>query len=237
MQLPPISTGETTSGVQPTEGSVIPSQIMAESEKAIIRYVLVIIALVVMLLPCAAWADESCDFVQFTCIPELDYFALRTIEMQRQSCLMGAVKEQKQILQNIQEQKQLYEIRSLVDHPYICKLPNFTVSTEIAHIDASAHPEHGECGARTFFDMLIRIDGEKADEFWAYGRCRSLKTHLVEVDPFGLIHIAMPELSNPSKMSSFFYKNLRKTDGKLNIIQTMKPVEQDETVFTLPDVK
>lgn len=52
-------------------------------------FVVLLVALIVVLNPGAAKADETWDFLQITCAPELNYFSLRTVAVERNNFVKG----------------------------------------------------------------------------------------------------------------------------------------------------
>jgi hypothetical protein len=178
-----------------------------------------IVIVVLFALSSPAKADERCDFLQFTCIPELDYFAVRTVTMDRQTCSISGADSQESALKKIQDNYQMYNVGAL-SKPYVCNLPNLTVSSEIA--DFMPGHERGECAVLDQFNVLIRVNGEVADKYSAYGvgRCRNPETHVVEIGQYHLIDTTIPDILSRSRKITYINKVIRIKDGKVTLTET-----------------
>jgi hypothetical protein len=135
-----------------------------------------LLCLITFNLPSQARADSQWDALQIMCLPDLDYFSLRTMTLE------DIKPKDAESTKRLQTQDGIYEPKQLLNTPYKCDLPGHSVSAEIVDYVAPHYP--GECGLNERFDILLKVDGTEVDKFHAYGlnRCTAPETHLIEVD-------------------------------------------------------
>jgi len=149
-------------------------------------------------MPHQATADPL-DYIQLTCSPELNYFAARTISWDLSIETQNKLGKDKGSDQRIEERDGMHLIPGdIAKHPYACKLPHHAISLEITNYFPGG--EHAACGSLDHFDLLVRIDGNEADEFSAFGinRCTKPETHLIEFDGGLLSDCTIPYIGNSS---------------------------------------
>jgi hypothetical protein len=144
-------------------------------------------------MPYQTKADTLWDAIQVTCDKDLNYFSLRTIAFD------DAEPKDTDAKKRVEEQSNIYDISHILKHPYTCNLPSHSINggrrpflARTISIEISSYQEpheHGECGLSPRYNLLIRINGAKVDEFEAYGinRCTNPETHLIELDQFNLL--------------------------------------------------
>ena len=153
-------------------------------------------------LSIASQAKAQMDYVQITCSPELEYFSARTISFDLDAELSANLRKYKDATQHIRAEGMHPIFRDLEKHPYICELPRHTLSVEVTNYRPGG--EHVACGSLDHFDLLVSIDGKKADEFHAFGsnRCSAPETHMVVLNGGRLSDCTMPYLSNGSEKTA-----------------------------------
>jgi hypothetical protein len=137
--------------------------------------------------PHLALAVERWHFLQMTCSPELDYFSLRTIQVEHSASVPT-----EQLLR-AQERNLMFSPDAVAKHPYDCKLQDRTISVELA--DYIPSHETGMCAAFPSFDVVVRIDGKQVNKFFA-DLCQG-NAQLVEIFDSHSVHCTMP--ASPSK--------------------------------------
>ena len=154
------------------------------------------LALMIMLcLAAPARAEETWDGIKITCLADLDYFSIEPIgiplthEMQN---VMDNEAKASEATERLKSTSGIYTAKSMLDHPYTCKLSSRSISVEIVDYASPHYP--GECGLLEHFDVAIRTNGTDLDRFSAYGinRCTGPEQHLVELNHFRLQDCTLP---------------------------------------------
>lgn len=123
-----------------------------------------LICALLFILPYQARADWKWDAVQITCDKDLNYFSLRTMALE------DVRPKDTEAAKRIEQQSGIYDIGSLLKHPYTCNLPDYTIeqgkkflariiTVEIANYQGEH--EHGECATAATFDVIVKLNGTK----------------------------------------------------------------------------
>lgn len=147
-------------------------------------------------------AEDQWDFIQVTCSPEFDYFALRTMHMWRNVELVVGTDTQANILKRLESEHHMYAPERIINQPYTCTLPKRKVSVEVA--DYIPAKEYGECSALAHFHLVIKVDGTEVERFSAYGinRCSEEKTHLIELNSYYIQDCTLSDAYRPIEKES-----------------------------------
>lgn len=172
-----------------------------------------------MFMSSMAHADVL-DFLQISCSKELSYFSLRTVAIEPDQKNNDRMHRHNEMFDQMRRGG-LYFVNDLLKYPYICKLPKFNVSVEIANFVRGSGAER-ECSGIDTFDVLIRIDNQEADSFSAYGmnRCLDNEAHLVEIDKSKLESFVLSTAADRPNKQDHIYKIISKNGDQLKIKQT-----------------
>ncbi len=145
------------------------------------------IAVTLMSVPHSVKASEGViDLLQTTCIPELNYFSLQSVELSRDLPNENTIDASafSKMLGQLQLQNQLYTAEALLKKPYVCKLADRTISVKIE--DYVAPHERGECALIENFNVSLSVDDKSIYKFSPYGinRCTGPETHIISLDAF-----------------------------------------------------
>ena len=127
-----------------------------------------------------AYADWYYPLVRITCVPEVKYAAVETLGLYN---IGGAVTPVPPVL----AAQGIHELRSLVDKPFICDLPQGTLVIEVFNYHAPR--ANGACGGVEDADLRILLAGsEIAVMKGTHGGCDSSQRHEIRVSEYDLQH-------------------------------------------------
>ncbi len=131
-----------------------------------------------------ARAEAVLNFVQMTCVPEFEYFSLRTLTVSRNAHKIITADVLAATSKRLESEEQMFSPESLIKQPYQCSSSTRHI---IVKIDGYITPhEKGGCALCKNFDIAILVNGEEVDRFSAYG-VSALETHWAELDHTNLL--------------------------------------------------
>jgi len=141
----------------------------------------------VLCLPLFAKAGEgTVDFLQMTCIPELDYFSVQPIVLSRELPREIHIDDDAlaQMLMRLKVENQLYTPEALLKTLYECKLPHRTVTIKVE--DYVAPHQRGECSLVENFEISLWIGNQKKYQASPFGinRCSEAELHTISLNGF-----------------------------------------------------
>lgn len=177
--------------------------------KKLLQIAWFLVAVIAALSPGVAKADQTWDFLQITCVPELNYFSLHTVAIEKDKFVTNET-ELANKLHLLDSQEHMISPQALLKQPYTCNLPDYPA----AHISAYSLTVkiadyvpvhlHGECGGLEQFNVVIELDGTEVRRFPAFGinRCGHPETHLLEADALHLLDCAIAKYPSPNQKTT-----------------------------------
>jgi hypothetical protein len=179
--------------------------------RAVLLMLLALIALPTLSRP--AKADHSDAFVQVTCVPTLDYFSIRTFDIENTPMMTAGPELEKQI-----EREGVQYLADFVKKPAECRLSAHSIEVESTDFRSDGPDNCSENGA-TFH---IKVDGKeiyKFDAFGGYAKCNQA-SHVFEYhrDP----RMASPDIEDCEGEGMSPYMPYASIPGKCKIILPYK---------------